>query len=84
MRKYGYKVYYGDATQSIFYVLRVQRPLSLSSLPVRAGRHHEAGGNMPTALSAFAILARARGRVEAHELLQAGVTSFPVKHSPVR
>ncbi len=24
----------------------------------------------------FAILARARGRVEAHELLQAGVTQF--------
>ncbi len=34
MRKYGYKVYYGDATQVDFYVLRVQRPLSLSSLPV--------------------------------------------------
>lgn len=30
------------------------------------------------------ILARARGRVEAHELLQAGVTQFSVKHSPVR
>lgn len=34
MRKYGYKVYYGDATQVDLYVLRVQRPLSLSSLPV--------------------------------------------------
>ncbi len=34
MRKYGYKVYYGDATQVDLYVLREQRPLSLSSLPV--------------------------------------------------
>lgn len=31
---------------------------------------------MPAALSALHILARARGRVEAHELLQAGVTQF--------
>ncbi len=84
MRKYGYKVYYGDATQVDLLLLRVQRPLSLSSLPVTSRKTHEAGGNMPTALSAFAYSCARRGRVEAHELLQAGVTQFSREHSPVR
>jgi len=77
MRKYGYKVYYGDATelellraagaetaQSI--VITCNGPEDTMEI-VRLCQHH---------FPHLQILARARGRVEAHELIQAGVTQF--------
>ncbi|MFE4110982.1 glutathione-regulated potassium-efflux system protein KefB [Kosakonia sp. YIM B13611] len=77
MRKYGYKVYYGDATQvellrsagaeaAQSIVITCNDPLDTMKLVEICQQH------FPN----LAILARARGRVEAHELLQAGVTQF--------
>ncbi|QWA13783.1 glutathione-regulated potassium-efflux system protein KefB [Sodalis ligni] len=77
MRSYGYKVYYGDATE--LELLRAAGAEKAQAIVVTA--------NTPEANMAVVhlcqqhfphlkILARARGRVEAHELLQAGVTHF--------
>ncbi|HDM8260914.1 TPA: glutathione-regulated potassium-efflux system protein KefB [Proteus mirabilis] len=77
MRKYGYKVYYGDATD-------------LNLLRAAGAEHAKAiviTSNEPEATMEIVhlcqrhfpqlqIIARARGRVEAHELLKAGVTEF--------
>ncbi len=77
MRSYGYKVYYGDATE--LELLRAAGAEKAKAIVVTA--------NTPEANMAVVhlcqqhfphlkILARARGRVEAHELLQAGVDHF--------
>ncbi len=77
MRKYGYKVYYGDATDvELLHAAGADRAQSIvitcndpedSMTIVHLCQQH---------FPHLQILARARGRVEAHELLQAGVTQF--------
>lgn len=77
MRKYGYKVYYGDATQVD--LLRSAGAEAAESIVITC---NEPGDTMKLVeicqqhFPHLHILARARGRVEAHELLQAGVTQF--------
>lgn len=77
MRKYGYKVYYGDATQvellrsagaeaAQSIVITCNDPIDTMKLVAICQQH----------FPHLAILARARGRVEAHELLLAGVSQF--------
>ncbi|EML2225956.1 glutathione-regulated potassium-efflux system protein KefB [Klebsiella aerogenes] len=75
MRKYGYKVYFGDATQlellrsaeeAQSIVITCNEPEDTMKLVEMCQQH----------FPHLHILARARGRVEAHELLQAGVTQF--------
>lgn len=74
MRRYGYKVYYGDATQ--IDLLRAAGAGAAKSIVITCNDPedtmkivHLCQQNFPQ----LEILARARGRVEAHELLQAGV-----------
>lgn len=77
MRRYGYKVYYGDATQVD--LLRAAGAQAAKSIVITCNDPedtmkivHLCQQNFPQ----LEILARARGRVEAHELLQAGVKQF--------
>jgi len=77
MRSYGYKVYYGDATE--LELLRAAGAEKAQAIVITAGSPennmtivHLCQRHFPQ----LKILARARGRVEAHELLQAGVTQF--------
>ena len=77
MRRYGYKVYYGDATQVD--LLRAAGAEAAKSIVITCNDPedtmkivHLCQQNFPQ----LEILARARGRVEAHELLQAGVKQF--------
>ena len=77
MRRYGYKVYYGDATQVD--LLRAAGAGAAKSIVITCNDPedtmkivHLCQQNFPQ----LEILARARGRVEAHELLQAGVKQF--------
>ncbi|MCZ4059996.1 glutathione-regulated potassium-efflux system protein KefB [Pantoea sp. LMR881] len=77
MRKYGYKVYYGDATE--LELLRAAGAASAQSIVVTCSDPEDAMTIIHLCQQHFPqlqILARARGRVEAHELLQAGVTQF--------
>ncbi len=77
MRKYGYKVYYGDATQ--VELLRSAGAESAQSIVITCNDPLDTMKLVEICQQHFphlAILARARGRVEAHELLQAGVTQF--------
>ncbi len=77
MRKYGYKVYYGDATE--LELLRAAGAASAQSIVVTCSDPEDAMTIVHLCQQHFPqlqILARARGRVEAHELLQAGVTQF--------
>lgn len=77
MRKYGYKVYYGDATQ--LELLRAAGAESAQSIVITCNEPEDAMAIVHLCQQHFpqlAIVARARGRVEAHELLQAGVTQF--------
>ena len=81
MRKYGYKVYYGDATQVD--LLRSAGAEAAESIVITCNEPEDTMKLVEICQQHFPhlhILARARGRVEAHELLQAGVTQF----SPVR
>ncbi|EOP2741378.1 glutathione-regulated potassium-efflux system protein KefB [Escherichia coli] len=77
MRKYGYKVYYGDATQVD--LLRSAGAEAAVSIVITCNEPEDTMKLVEICQQHFPhlhILARARGRVEAHELLQAGVTQF--------
>jgi glutathione-regulated potassium-efflux system protein KefB len=77
MRKYGYKVYYGDATE--LELLRAAGAASAQSIVITCNDPQDTMNIVHLCQQHFPhlqILARARGRVEAHELLQAGVTQF--------
>lgn len=77
MRKYGYKVYYGDATQVD--LLRSAGAEAAESIVITCNEPEDTMKLVEICQQHFPhlhILARARGRVEAHELLQAGVTQF--------
>ena len=77
MRKYGYKVYYGDATQ--LELLRSAGAEAAESIVITCNDPEDTMKLVDLCQQHFPhlhILARARGRVEAHELLQAGVKHF--------
>jgi len=77
MRKYGYKVYYGDATE--LELLRAAGAETAQSIVITCNGPEDAMEIVHLCQHHFPhlqILARARGRVEAHELLQAGVSQF--------
>lgn len=77
MRKYGYKVYYGDATE--LELLRSAGAEEAKSIVITCNEPEDTMQIVHLCQQHFphlAILARARGRVEAHELLQAGVKLF--------
>lgn len=80
MRNYGYKVYFGDATQ--LELLRSAGAEEAQSIVITCNEPEDTMRLVEMCQQHFPhlhILARARGRVEAHELLQAGVTQFLVK-----
>ena len=77
MRNYGYKVYFGDATQLELLRSAERKRRSRSSSPVMSQKIP--CGWWKCVNNTFHICIFwpcARGRVEAHELLQAGVTQF--------
>ncbi|AVV35787.1 glutathione-regulated potassium-efflux system protein KefB [Pantoea vagans] len=77
MRKYGYKVYYGDATE--LELLRAAGAASAQSIVITCNEPEDVMTIVHLCQQHFPqlqIQARARGRVEAHELLQAGVIQF--------
>ncbi|HCM9269596.1 TPA: glutathione-regulated potassium-efflux system protein KefB [Enterobacter cloacae subsp. cloacae] len=77
MRKYGYKVHYGDATQ--LELLRSAGAEAAESIVITCNDPEDTMKLVELCQQHFPhlhILARARGRVEAHELLQAGVKHF--------
>ncbi|MFE0586520.1 glutathione-regulated potassium-efflux system protein KefB [Pantoea vagans] len=77
MRKYGYKVYYGDATE--LELLRAAGAASAQSIVITCNEPEDVMTIVHLCQQHFPqlqIQARARGRVEAHELLQAGITQF--------
>ncbi|SRH54071.1 glutathione-regulated potassium-efflux system protein KefB [Shigella flexneri 2b] len=77
MRKYGYKVYYGNATQVD--LLRSAGAEAAESIVITCNEPEDTMKLVEICQQHFPhlhILARARGRVEAHELLQAGGTQF--------
>lgn len=77
MRRYGYKVYYGDATE--LELLRAAGADAAKSIVITSNDPEDTMKIVHLCQQHFphlAILARARGRFEAHELLQAGVTQF--------
>ncbi|MEA9390872.1 glutathione-regulated potassium-efflux system protein KefB [Acerihabitans sp. TG2] len=77
MRSYGYKVYYGDATE--LELLRAAGAEKAKAIVVTANSPEDNMAIVHLCQQHFPhlkILARARGRVEAHELLLAGVTLF--------
>ncbi|PKE29723.1 glutathione-regulated potassium-efflux system protein KefB [Rahnella sp. AA] len=77
MRTYGYKVYYGDATE--LELLRASGAEKAKSIVITCDEPEDTMTIVHLCQQHFPhlnILARARGRVEAHELLQAGVTNF--------
>lgn len=77
LRRYGYKVYYGDATE--LELLRAAGAEKAKTIVITCNEPEETMVVVHLCQQHFpnlTILARARGRVEAHELLQAGVTQF--------
>ncbi|WP_276866939.1 glutathione-regulated potassium-efflux system protein KefB [Enterobacter oligotrophicus] len=77
MRKYGYKVYYGDAAE--LELLRAAGAENAQSIVITCNEPEDTMKIVALCQQHFPhleILARARGRVEAHELLQAGVKHF--------
>ena len=77
MRTYGYKVYYGDATE--LELLRASGAEEAKSIVITCDEPEDTMTIVHLCQQHFPhlnILARARGRVEAHELLQAGVANF--------
>lgn len=77
MRTYGYKVYYGDATE--LELLRASGAEKAKSIVITCDEPADTMTIVHLCQQHFPhlnILARARGRVEAHELLQAGVVNF--------
>jgi len=74
LRRYGYKVYYGDATE--LELLRAAGAEKANSIVITCNEPEDTMAIVHLCQQHFpnlTILARARGRVEAHELLQAGV-----------
>ncbi len=77
LRKYGYKVYYGDAAE--LELLRAAGADKAQSIVITCNAPEDTMDVVHLCQRYFPhlkILARARGRVEAHELLQAGVSQF--------
>ncbi|MCU1799478.1 glutathione-regulated potassium-efflux system protein KefB [Pectobacterium polaris] len=77
MRSYGYKVYYGDATE--LELLRSAGADKARSIVITCNAPEDTMEIVHLCQQHFPnleILARARGRVEAHELLQTGVRYF--------
>ncbi|PSH30139.1 glutathione-regulated potassium-efflux system protein KefB [Yersinia pseudotuberculosis] len=77
MRKYGYKVYYGDATE--LELLRAAGAEKAKAIVITCNEPEDTMVLVHLCQQHFPnlhILARARGRVEAHELLQNGVKDF--------
>lgn len=77
MRKYGYKVYYGDATE--LELLRAAGAEKAKAIVITCNEPEDTMALVHLCQLHFPnlhILARARGRVEAHELLQNGVKDF--------
>ncbi|EGY28584.1 transporter, monovalent cation:proton antiporter-2 (CPA2) family [Candidatus Regiella insecticola 5.15] len=77
MRKYGYKVYYGDATQ--LDLLRAAGAEKAKAIVITCDEPEDTMELVRLCQQYFpnlCIFARARGRVEAHELLQSGVDNF--------
>ncbi|CUR53516.1 Glutathione-regulated potassium-efflux system protein KefB [Serratia symbiotica] len=77
LRNYGYKVYYGDATQ--LELLRAAGAKKAKSIVITCNEPRDTLDIVDLCQNHFPnlnILARVRGRVEAHELLQTGVTEF--------
>ncbi|KEY58689.1 glutathione-regulated potassium-efflux system protein KefB [Serratia sp. DD3] len=77
LRRYGYQVYYGDATE--LELLRSAGAEKAQSIVITCNEPEDTVAIVHLCQRHFpnlTILARARGRVEAHELLQAGVTLF--------
>ncbi|WP_315709136.1 glutathione-regulated potassium-efflux system protein KefB [Brenneria uluponensis] len=77
MRSFGYKVYYGDAAD--LELLRAAGAGRAQSIVITCNGPEDTMAIVNLCQQHFPdleILARARGRVEAHELMQAGVTHF--------
>ena len=77
MRSYGYKVYYGDATE--LELLRAAGAEQARAIVITCNEPEDTMAIVHLCQKHFPnleILARARGRVEAHELLQSGVKHF--------
>ena len=77
MRSYGYHVYYGDATELA--LLRAAGAEKARAIVITCNEPEDTMTIVRLCQDYFPsleILARARGRVEAHELLQAGVANF--------
>ncbi|QCR34798.1 glutathione-regulated potassium-efflux system protein KefB [Nissabacter sp. SGAir0207] len=77
MRSYGYHVYYGDATE--LELLRAAGAERARTIVITCNEPEDTMAVVRLCQQHFPhleILARARGRVEAHELLQAGVAHF--------
>ncbi|MRN81600.1 glutathione-regulated potassium-efflux system protein KefB [Yersinia pestis] len=77
MRKYGYKVYYGDATE--LELLRAAGAEKAKAIVITCNEPEDTMALVHLCQQHFPnlhVLARARGRVEAHELLQNGVKDF--------
>ncbi len=77
MRRYGYKVYYGDATDLA--LLRAAGTEKAKAIVITCNIPEDTMAVVRLCQQYFPdirILARARGRVEAHELLQHGVQNF--------
>ncbi|MGV3346747.1 NAD-binding protein, partial [Enterobacteriaceae bacterium LUAb1] len=77
MRKYGYQVYYGDATELA--LLRAAGAENAQAIVITCNDPEDSMAIVHLCQQHFPqlqIMARARGRVEAHELLQAGVSQF--------
>ena len=76
-RSYGYKVYYGDSND--LELLRAAGAERAQSIVVTCDDPSDTMATVALCKQHFPhlkILARARGRVEAHELLQAGITDI--------
>lgn len=77
MRRYGYRVYYGDARD--LQLLRAAGAENAKSIVITSDVPEEVIEIVELCQVHFPhlhIIARAKGRVEAHELLQRGVTDF--------
>ena len=77
MRRYGYKVYYGDATE--LELLRAAGAEKAEAIVITCNEPEDTLAVVHLCQQHFPhlkILARARGRVEAHEVLMAGVSQF--------
>ncbi|PHM38914.1 Inner membrane protein ybaL [Xenorhabdus mauleonii] len=77
MRRYGYKVYYGDASE--LELLRSAGAEKAKAIVVTCDEPEDTMTIVRLCQKHFShlhIIARARGRLEAHELLQSGVKDF--------